>query len=158
MHFLFTPPKRRITTALLTIGVLGSPMLVAAYLMMHNMRGDYGATDVAMLTVVFYTILIFPLTLLMLVVGLQRYTAGIFLFAWNTRRFWSSSFWTLVSLAPMCFAGFGITDAVEARIYWAVPYCLAFIYCLAVLRACLVSHVPRSRPNYRWGRRPLHLL
>ena len=158
MHFLFTPPKRRATTALLTIGILGSPMLVAAYLMMHNMRGDYGATDVAMLTVVFYTILIFPLTLLMLVVGLQRYTAGIFLFAWNTRRFWSSSFWTAIFLVPACWAAFSVLDALESRIYWVgIPY-VGFIYCLAILRACLVSHESRNLLSYRWGKRPLNLL
>ena len=158
MHFLFTPPKHRTTTALLTIVILGSPMLVAAYLMMHNMRGDYGAADVAMRTVVFYTILIFPLTLLMLVLGLQRYTAGIFLLTWNTRRFWSSSFWTAIFLVPACWAAFSFLDALDRHIYWVGILYVGFIYCLAILRACLVSHESRNLPSCRWGRRPLNLL
>ena len=67
-----TPPKNWLTKALLVIGILVSPIVVAGHFLIRDWRGDYGTADAIVIPIVSYVFLAFPFALVFLILGLWR--------------------------------------------------------------------------------------
>ena len=137
-----TPPKNWLTKALLVIGILVSPIVVAGHFLIRDWRGDYGIADAIMIPIASYVILAFPVALVFLILGLWRYTPHESIFTWNKRRFWRSIGWTALLFMPAGWTAFMVMDGIDGQLYWVAAFFMFHFYCLLVLRACLVTYEP----------------
>jgi len=135
-----TPTKTKILVAMLVATFLAAPVVVSAHFFIRMARRDYPPdADSIGIPVFGYWLFVFPVGLLFLIRGLKTYTAGTPLFNWNRRRPWRCAVWTALSLCPLGVAtGSMILDGIQGRLYWVSLFFLLQLYCILLLRACVV--------------------
>jgi hypothetical protein len=139
------PPKTKWLTGFFVSMVLASPLVVLAHFYLRLLHGDYPWNGDSIAIPIFgYWMLPFPLSVLLLVVGLRRYVPGAFLLAWNKARFWESFGWSALSLYLLLVTWGMILDGIYGRLYWVSIFFGPQLYWITILRASIVSYEPRS--------------
>lgn len=144
MHAFYTPAKNRSLVVIAVTVTLLSPVIVFVHYFVRMARGDYPwNADAIAIPIFSYWIMVFPFGLLFLVFGLRRYTADVFLLAWNPRRLGRSIGWTFVSLFPLGATTVGmILDGINGRLWGVAAFFVLHLVLILILRASIVMYSP----------------